>query len=115
MAVDVDEPRGLTVDVVREGTSVIAALSGELDIATRTRLERSLPRVDAGDRLVLDLRRLTFIDSSGIRLLMELDVRSRADGWSFAIVRGLGTVQRVLDLCSVGDRVLCVDDPADAL
>lgn len=102
------------VRVSREGATVTAAVAGELDLASNSQLEASLVPPEPGDRLVLDLRELTFIDSSGIRLFMELDIRSRLEGWTLVIVRGSGAVQRVLDLCKVSERILTVDDPADA-
>jgi anti-anti-sigma factor len=63
---------------------------------------------------VLDLRGLGFMDSTGVRLVMALDLRSRAEGWTFVIVRGAGVVAHVLELCRIAERVRTVDDPADA-
>jgi anti-sigma B factor antagonist len=44
-------------------------LRGELDLGSAPRLERAL--ADAGDDVVLDLRQLTFMDSTGVRVLLE--------------------------------------------
>ena len=44
-------------------------LRGELDLATAPRLEHAL--ADAGEDVVLDLRGLTFMDSTGVRVLLE--------------------------------------------
>jgi anti-anti-sigma factor len=44
-------------------------LRGELDLGTAEQLERAL--ADAGDDVVLDLRGLTFMDSTGVRMLLE--------------------------------------------
>jgi anti-sigma B factor antagonist len=109
---DVDAPFG--VEISDDGGSATIVVSGELDIATVEQLERSLQRVGPGGRLIMDVRGLTSIDSSGIRVLMSLDIRSRLDGWRFAIVSRPGAVQKVLDPCRVSERVLMVDDPADA-
>ncbi|HEV7774196.1 MAG TPA: STAS domain-containing protein [Conexibacter sp.] len=48
--------------------------------------------------IVLDLRQLTFMDSTGLRLLLRLDAESRSDGFRFAIVDGEGPVRRLLEL-----------------
>jgi anti-sigma B factor antagonist len=55
--------------VAREGGSTRVSLRGELDLATAPRLEHAL--AEAGDRVLLDLRGLTFMDSTGVRVLLE--------------------------------------------
>jgi anti-sigma B factor antagonist len=97
-----------------EGSTVTAVLSGELDMTSVPEVEAALPPVEPGGRLVMDLRGLTFMDSSGVRVLMSLDVRARSEGWALIVVRVPGPVQRLLELCRMSDRVQLVDDPADA-
>lgn len=108
---DLDEP--FTVEVLESDGTTTVALTGELDAATMGVLQASLPPVAQGGELVLDLRRLAFMDSTGIRVLMSLDIRSRTEGWSLRIIRRPGAVQRVLDVCRVPERVLTVDEPAE--
>ena len=101
------------VEVSELGGATAVAVVGELDAATVLEFEAALPPVKRGAGLVLDLRRLAFIDSSGIRVLMTLDVRARTEGWSLAIIQQPGAVQRVLDVCRVQERVRTVSDPAE--
>lgn len=75
-------------------------------------LEAAIPNLAPGEVLVVDLRDLTFIDSSGIHVLMRLDTAARDDGWSLVLVRGQPAVQRVLDLCHLSDHVR-TDDALD--
>lgn len=114
MAEELDLGGPFAIAVAREGDTITLVVSGELDLQTASRLEDSLDPPAPGGRLLLDLRSLSFMDSSGVRVLMSMDVRSRAEGWTFVIVRGPGPVQRVLDLCRVSERVLTVRHPADA-
>jgi anti-anti-sigma factor len=58
----------LTVARDDRGASRIT-LRGELDLATAPRLEHAL--ADAGEDVVIDLRGLTFMDSTGVRVLLE--------------------------------------------
>lgn len=102
-----------TVRISERGSMTTVALTGELDAATLPELEAALPEVPETGALVLDLRRLAFMDSSGIRLVMNLDIRSRAQGWTLAIVSAPGPVQRVMDICRIPERVRTVPDPAD--
>jgi len=106
-----DDPFTIGIRRVAETTTVV--LTGELDAATLPELTAALPEPDAGTALVFDLRGLAFMDSTGIRLLMNLDIRSRSEGWTLAVVNTAGPVQRVLDLCRIPDRVRTVSDPAE--
>jgi anti-anti-sigma factor len=54
---------------------------------------------------VLDLSGLRFIDSSGIRVLLLADARSRADANRLRLLRGQRQVQRALELCGLEDRL----------
>jgi anti-anti-sigma factor len=105
----------LDVEVTGDGQIVSVALTGELDIsgapALKDRLidlERRRPRV-----LVLDLRELSFVDSSGLRLILEADLRARREGRRFAIVRGPDFVHRVFSIALLDSRLDIVDDPAE--
>ena len=81
------------------------AVEGELDLATAEELERELLRVEAGAAqvIVVDLSGLTFIDSSGVRLLLRAHARSRADGNRLTLLRGPAAVQRVFELTGILD------------
>lgn len=73
---------------------------GELDLATVDQLEDALRRLhDAGTRsLVLDLRKLTFMASTGLRLMLRWHEFARRDGFEFRIVDGPPIVRRVFDI-----------------
>jgi anti-sigma B factor antagonist len=99
------------VDVQPERERVRVIPHGELDLVTVQQLETQIDELRSGGfpRIVLDLRQLTFMDSTGLRLLLELDAQSRADGFGFAIVDGEGPVRRLLELTGVEDRFQHVD------
>ncbi len=81
--------------------------AGELDVATAPMLERDLSRAEQGgaERIILDLRRLTFIDSSGLHLLERAHQRSLSDGNRLGVIAGSATVQRTLHLAAIGRRL----------
>ena len=92
------------------------ALRGELDISSAPVLEEALGRLEA-DRppvLVIDLRGLEFMDSTGLRTLVSADQRARDAGRRLAIVRGPEAVDRIFNVTRLDERLELVDDPAVA-
>lgn len=102
-----------SASLARHGSVLHLRLTGELDLATVPELEASLPHPGPAEILVIDLRALDFIDSTGIHVLMRLDVAARNEGWSLMLVRAPSEVQRVLDICHVADRIDIVDSPGE--
>ena len=93
----------LSMSSERTGAVHTLRLSGDLDLATTNRVEAELKRVEAGDArtIVIDLSDLTFINSTGVHLLVDASLRSRADATGLTLLRGSPTVQRVLQICGV--------------
>lgn len=102
-AAELIELGDLTVRSEREADVHVVALSGELDLATADGVEAELERVEASDAasIVLDLSGLTFMDSTGVRLLIQAYARSRADADRLTLLRGPAAVQRVMELSGV--------------
>ena len=96
------------------GGTLCVALSGELDISTAPRFEEALRRVEADGPAValIDLSRLDFMDSTGLRLLVGADIRAREAGRRLVLIRGNDMVQRVLRLTRLDERLEIVDDPS---
>ena len=103
----------LSLELLHDDGLTRLVVAGELDLASIAELEAVLPTPAPGETLVVDLRDLAFIDSSGIHLLMRLDDDARARGWSLVVVRAGADVQRILDLCQLGERVRLVDSPEE--
>lgn len=93
-----------------DGETVVLSLIGELDLATVGTVERRLGELH-GQRqpVVLDVERLTFLDSTGIRLVLTACEDAQRDAWSFAMTRGSRQVQRVLAAAGVAERLPYVD------
>lgn len=70
-----------------QGANLVMSLEGELDISTVPLLERQVAAI--GERpttLILDLSGLTFMDSSGLRLLIQLNERAQREAWKLSLV-----------------------------
>jgi anti-anti-sigma factor len=63
----------------------------------------------------LDLRKLNFMDSTGLRLLVQADARARESGHRLAIVRGPEAVHRVLEITGLDAKLDLIDDPGDVI
>lgn len=85
----------------------LVALSGEIDMSTVEELDGRLRTVlDAGpERVVLDLTAVTFLDSSGLRLVLRLDERLRKAGASLVVVPGGRRVSRVFELTGADEQL----------
>lgn len=99
----------------RNGDIPVLALSGELDIAVAGRVEQALMPLEAQRPpvIILDLRALSFMDSSGLRVVLEADMRSRRENRRLVMVRGPDAVHRVFTVATLDKRLEFVDDPDD--
>ena len=72
----------LDVETEDRNGLVHVALKGELDLSTVAKVQDELRRVEEGEPpvVVLDLSRLTFLDSTGLRCLVTADERAREAG-----------------------------------
>jgi anti-anti-sigma factor len=104
------------VEVRREGSAAVIAISGELDLASGPRLEVELAALDAAVRLVVvDLRNLEFMDSTGLSIIVRAHQRLAEQDCELSLVRGSPQVQRLLDLTGVAERVRLVEAPEELL
>jgi anti-anti-sigma factor len=103
------------VEVRSENGAPLLSVRGELDLASSPVLEEELERViSAGPALVIiDLRELDFMDSTGLSVLIRAHQRAEESGHRLGIVNGSRQVRRLLSLTGVADRLMIVDDPAD--
>ena len=104
------------VDVRRDGLAAVIAISGELDLASGPRLEEELAALNPDVRMVVvDLRNLEFMDSTGLSIIVRAHQRLAEHDCELSLVRGSPQVQRLLDLTGVAERVRLVQAPEELL
>jgi len=103
------------VDVRAETHGTVVAVSGELDVASSHLLEHELAKLHGAATVVVDLRGLTFIDSTGLGVLMRTHQLAVEQGRRFGIVRGNGQVDRLLNLTGLEHELLVGDSPEQLL
>jgi anti-sigma B factor antagonist len=94
-------PREFAVAEDREAGVLTLRPAGELDIASAPRLERALSDRRPGDRVVLDLADLEFLDSTGLRVIVHAVEAARTHGWELTLRQGPPPVRRVFEISGV--------------
>ena len=105
------------VEMRTEGQATVVGVAGELDLASSPELEQQLEQFYASDNelLVIDLRGLEFMDSTGLSVIVSAHQKLIDAGQRLIIVRGPQQVQRLLDLTGVAERLELVDTPEEVL
>jgi anti-sigma B factor antagonist len=94
-------------DSTERGDGYVVELSGELDISSAASVESRLMELEkrAPQQLYLDLRKVSFIDSTGLSMIINADGRARKDGRRLVIVSGDGVPRRILRTVGLEDRL----------
>ena len=107
-----DQPLGITFESLAPDT-VCVALSGELDFSRAYTFDEEMRRLEAQkpDSIVLDLRKLNFIDSAGLGRVLAVQRRAGRDGRRLVVVRGCRAVERLFALSALDMRLEMVSEP----
>lgn len=110
-------PEEFAISAEERGGSVLLTLRGELDLATAPELEQLVTeRLEARQEVVVDLRALEFMDSSGIRVLVAAHARAGRVGTRLVIVRPApgSAVAKIVEVSGLDGELNLVDDPPQA-
>ena len=99
-ALPAQPPEPFSVAVVPDRREVAVVPEGELDLATADALDDEVRELRASgfEHILVDLRRLTFLDSSGLRVLLTLRNDAVREGHTLKLVPGPRSVQRVFEI-----------------
>ena len=109
---DAVEP--FAIDLEERADRIVVTPRGELDMASAPELEHTIsPRLASGHWILLDLRALDFIDSSGLRVVVGAHRAAEERGGRFTCVRGApgSTVHRIVEIAGIDGVIEMVDDP----
>jgi anti-anti-sigma factor len=79
-------------------------LDGELDAHTAPALTEAMAELPDGE-VVVDLGGVTFVDSSGLRVLLEATNRARAAGGDLTLASLNPSIQRLIDISGLSDHM----------
>jgi anti-anti-sigma factor len=105
----------IRVSSVRTDDVIRVSVAGELDIGSAPKVEDELKRVEGQrpDMILIDLRELEFMDSTGLRAILSADARARDQGIRLVVVQGSDNIRRVFEVTRIYDRVEVVNDPSE--
>ena len=97
--------------------SALLWLAGELDLASGPELEAELAKAAPPEttQVVVDLRELEFMDSTGLSIIVRAHQHLSGTGCELGLVRGSPQVQRLLDLTGVAERLPLAAAPEELL
>jgi anti-anti-sigma factor len=104
-------PRLRMQDAICGGRHILV-LTGEMDMASCPALGAALAHICTGETnaVVLDLRKVTFLDSTGVKTIFDARNLSAQHGCEFSLIRGQASVQRVFEVCGLLDDLPFRDD-----
>lgn len=99
-------------EVVEElrDSSASLQLRGELDMDAAEALAAAFQRAQEAAVIVVDLRRLEFMDSTGLNLLLKADLAAQERGSQLMVVRGAEPIQRLFTITGLDDRLTFIDE-----
>ena len=88
------------IQIGRQARHVVLRPVGELDLATAPEVRERVDELRSSGvkHVIVDLGEVTFCDSTGLRILAELDAESRANGFVMELIPATGAVQRLFEL-----------------
>jgi anti-anti-sigma factor len=105
-------PEEFRIDEDRRDGVVVLRLQGDLDLASADAVAQKLDMLaEAGEPVLLDLDQLAFMDSSGLRVVLQATENSRTTGWSFSVTAGSSQVQNLFASAGVTERLPIVPAP----
>jgi anti-sigma B factor antagonist len=110
----VNEKEGaLETRLQRQGSTVTLSLSGDLVLNSVAKFHAALEEIGSEplDLLVIDLRRLEFIDSSGLRAIVASEGQALGHGYALQIVRGSEQVDEVFRVTGLDSTLPLVEAP----
>ncbi|HUA12648.1 MAG TPA: STAS domain-containing protein [Solirubrobacteraceae bacterium] len=99
-------PNHLQINARRGSDRLILELVGELDLFSSSTLADAIDLHERAGMLVLDITRVSFIDSTGLKAIFSARREAQARGEQFAVTRGSPQVQRLLSLTLLDEHLV---------
>jgi anti-anti-sigma factor len=103
----------LSLELRQIGDTTVVSARGDIDLSTVAKAQEAIAaaRVRPGS-VYLDLREVGFMDTSGLRLIIEEQQRADTDGYRFAVLAGSPKVQRLFEIAGLAADERLFADPS---
>jgi len=108
-------PPDLVVSTSQQDAATVLAVSGEIDLATAPDLQQALAAASGAEHVVADLSAVTFMDSTGLRVLISAHEAASTAGHKLSLVAPEGMVTKVLRITGVDRELNVFGSLSDAL
>jgi anti-sigma B factor antagonist len=107
--------RSFSIETGSLGQASLVSLNGDLDLSTAKRAEQAIEEAEQASppMLVIDLRGLSFMDSTGLRVVVSADKRATKANRRLVIIQGPAAVRRVFEITRLDERLEIVDTPEE--
>jgi anti-anti-sigma factor len=106
----------LTMSTRAHGPFTVITLAGELDLSTAPRLQQELIRTrTTSPRLVLDMAGLTFMDTTGLRVIVKAHAHAQESGGTVTLAGVSGAPLQVLQITGLHKRLPVLETLDEAL
>lgn len=101
----------MNVEVIESNGELVLILTGELDLSSAPQLDEELTRAEASDAVsvVIDLERVEFIDSTGLKTLLKHALISSQNGGRLRVTKGAAQARRLFELTGTVERLPFVE------
>lgn len=100
----------LRIDVSYFGEMVVVTVQGEIDMETAPTLRAALDQIEAHNHAYIDMARMRFIDSSGIKVLISQTIRMQRENGQLHIQNPSRVVRRIFTVAGLSDHFFEFDD-----
>ncbi|MFL5894572.1 MAG: STAS domain-containing protein [Thermoleophilaceae bacterium] len=96
------------------GDKIAVVPEGDVDVRSAPEFQELISEAEQSRpaAVIIDLRGLTFLDSTGVHLLLRARDRAQSSGYRLVLIRGPETVQHTLDVLNVSKLFEWAADPA---
>jgi anti-sigma B factor antagonist len=107
----------LNLETRRDTDRVVIVMEGELDMANAPALQDAIESEElaGAENVVLDLQGLTFLDSTGLRVILAARELCWRRSQEFAVTPGSAQVQRLLSVTGVGGHLRTIATAGELL
>jgi anti-anti-sigma factor len=99
------------VEITSDDRLIVATVRGEVDLSNALAITDEIVEACGSRRLILDLSEVSYLDSSGVRMLFDLGRRCAVDDQTVAVLVPPGSpINKLLEVTHVGDVLTLISD-----